>query len=676
MGKADKTYQLGPWIFDARTGILKSNTEHFRLPLLKANLLKLLLEHSGKLVSREHIIDVLWKNKVVNEEALSRSIAELRKALQDSATQPVYIKTIPKQGYQFIGSVIDLAEHKKVNRWLYAKYALLVLLVLTVSLLFKYQYWDTHQVRQLRSALHGATRMIAHQGMEGQPQIAPDATSLAYRARTQQGYVLRVEDLEQKVEISESVYPESIVSSPQFSSDGDNLLFAVSDDAGCSVYIKNLITQAQRRVSSCHLNNESSLLSWGPDDASIIASDVTATGQSVLWQTDLATGMREQLTFPDAVSDFDLSPTVSPNGHYLSYSRGTQTQRNLFMQPLMGGDAVQLTQDRHYTVSHAWLDDRHIIYDSDRSGERQLWLLDIDTQESHVLGAFGAQFPSFDDARKFLIYQQAHYEANIWMWDVESGEFEVLINSTRYDNNPNFHPAGTKFAFSSNRNSTGVIWEYDLTTGQERQLLAIENSKVTRPDWSADGSKILASVNNSEGFWSYELDVASGEAQRLELPVENSSAVYSGKSIYALTHTKHAASGIIKVNLQGQLSYLPVHDVSRFLPLTETLLVLMKNHQDGVYIFDQDTNEERMLVPDVRNQWFNFWTVAGEYVYFSLYGDDAGIWRVNYKTSVREKVTEMRPFSVGPAISVSKDHSKILITKTDRAESDVFKARL
>ncbi|WP_395376305.1 winged helix-turn-helix domain-containing protein [Marinicella sp. W31] len=673
MAKSEKIYQLGAWIFETHTGVLKSKHTHQRLPLLKANLLKLLIEHQGKLVSREQIIEVLWKDKIVNEEALSRTVAELRKALQDSATQPVYIKTIPKKGYQFIGTAIDLVQQKKKRLGSYMKYALLFVMLLTGSLLFKYQYWDKYQIRQLVTALNSATRIIAYQGMEGQPHISPDGTKLAYRISNGQGYLLRVEDVLQQSVMIEEIYPDAIVSSPQFSASGKKLLFAVSGGDGCSVFINDLMGQQTRRVTSCLLNNESGILSWGSNDASIIVSDVAATGQSVLWQLELSTGVRQQLTFPEAISDFDISPAISPNGQYLSFSRGTQTQRNLYIQALDGGEALELTQDRHYSVSHTWLDDQYIIYDSDRSGERQLWLLDVNARQSHVLGAYGAQFPSFDRERQYLVFQQAHYEANIWMFDATTGESQLLINSTRYDNNPSFNEVGSKFAFSSNRNSIGVIWEYDFTTGQERQLFAMENSKITRPTWSADGSKVLVSVNNAEGFWSYEFDVESALARRLEMPVENSLAVYAGENIYALTH---GDSSIIRMDTQGQISYFNVRGVSRFLPLTETLLVIMKNHQDGMYLFDVQTGQESMLVADVRNQWFNFWTVSGDFVYFTQYTDDPGIWRINYLTSEREKVTEMMPFSVGPAISVSSDHSKILITRTDRAESDVFRAKL
>jgi DNA-binding winged helix-turn-helix (wHTH) protein len=69
-------------------------------------LLEYLMTHPDELVSRERLLDVVWGwEQAVASRAVDARIAELRKALGDSAENPSYIETIPGMGYRFIHSV-------------------------------------------------------------------------------------------------------------------------------------------------------------------------------------------------------------------------------------------------------------------------------------------------------------------------------------------------------------------------------------------------------------------------------------------------------------------------------------------------------------------------------------------------------------------------------------------
>jgi TolB-like protein/Tfp pilus assembly protein PilF len=62
------------------------------------------------------LLDALWADTYVTENALTRCIKEVREALQDDAHQPHFIKTVPRIGYKFIANVEDLRERSTVNR--------------------------------------------------------------------------------------------------------------------------------------------------------------------------------------------------------------------------------------------------------------------------------------------------------------------------------------------------------------------------------------------------------------------------------------------------------------------------------------------------------------------------------------------------------------------------------
>jgi len=71
------------------------------------DVLRYLVEHAGRLVTPDEILETLWPNIYINPEGLRRYIQEIRKVLGDQPDKPVFIKTLLKRGYQFIAPVIE-----------------------------------------------------------------------------------------------------------------------------------------------------------------------------------------------------------------------------------------------------------------------------------------------------------------------------------------------------------------------------------------------------------------------------------------------------------------------------------------------------------------------------------------------------------------------------------------
>lgn len=69
-------------------------------------LLEYLLTHPDELLTRERLLDAVWGwDYPTGTRAVDTRIAELRRTLGDEPAQPVYIETIPGQGYRFIAPV-------------------------------------------------------------------------------------------------------------------------------------------------------------------------------------------------------------------------------------------------------------------------------------------------------------------------------------------------------------------------------------------------------------------------------------------------------------------------------------------------------------------------------------------------------------------------------------------
>ena len=87
-----------------------------RLQAQPAQVLALLIRHAGQVVTRAELKEAVWGSEtfVDFDKGLNFCIAQVRAALGDSADAPVYIQTIPKQGYQFIAPVTASGEEPAV----------------------------------------------------------------------------------------------------------------------------------------------------------------------------------------------------------------------------------------------------------------------------------------------------------------------------------------------------------------------------------------------------------------------------------------------------------------------------------------------------------------------------------------------------------------------------------
>jgi len=71
------------------------------------DVLAYLVEHAGRVVTQDEILEALWPETYVNPEVLRKYILEIRKILGDRSDSPEFVETLPKRGYRFIPRVID-----------------------------------------------------------------------------------------------------------------------------------------------------------------------------------------------------------------------------------------------------------------------------------------------------------------------------------------------------------------------------------------------------------------------------------------------------------------------------------------------------------------------------------------------------------------------------------------
>jgi DNA-binding winged helix-turn-helix (wHTH) protein len=117
------TYRFDDFTLDAQTRRLLRGEREIHLSPKAFDLLSLLIEHRTKAVSKAELQERLWPSTYVLETNLAGLVAEIRRALEDPAENPRYIRTVQRFGYWFIGNVDNVADREdavkpSVRYWL------------------------------------------------------------------------------------------------------------------------------------------------------------------------------------------------------------------------------------------------------------------------------------------------------------------------------------------------------------------------------------------------------------------------------------------------------------------------------------------------------------------------------------------------------------------------------
>src|SRR5215813_11366498 len=104
---ARQVARFGPFEVDVRSRELKKGGVRVRLQDQPFQILTMLIEHAGDVVTREEIRDRLWPDGtfVDFEHSMNAAIKRLRAALGDTADNPRFVETLHRRGYRFVAAV-------------------------------------------------------------------------------------------------------------------------------------------------------------------------------------------------------------------------------------------------------------------------------------------------------------------------------------------------------------------------------------------------------------------------------------------------------------------------------------------------------------------------------------------------------------------------------------------
>jgi Tol biopolymer transport system component/DNA-binding winged helix-turn-helix (wHTH) protein len=247
-------------------------------------LLGYLVQHRGRLVEKAELQAAVWSDAAVSESALTRAVAQLRKALDDDAREARYVETVPTRGYRFRSDVrVQEAQAGRVG--------------------------TSSQDDDPPSESRTARRPLAGRRLA--------AAALALVLALGGLYATRAERSRAAVRPAMRELHRTLVSTsrgfngyPSFSPDGGTLAFSSDRSGRLELYVR-LLAPGARETPVTSDGQDNVQPAWSPDGRYIAYHSMRRGG---LWLVPALGGTPRQLT------TFGSAPAWSPDGRRIAFS--------------------------------------------------------------------------------------------------------------------------------------------------------------------------------------------------------------------------------------------------------------------------------------------------------------------------------------------------------------------
>lgn len=542
------------------------------IPLEPQNfrLLEYLIAHRDRVVTKEEIFRVIWEGRAVSDNALTRAVAQIRKALDDDPRNPFYINTVPTVGYRFVGVIdshgpsppADKPEPRALPVRRFAPVAwlggLILLAAVAIGLL-------RSRPKALDPAKTASDPVIlaSSAGELGRPSFSPDGRQIAYSEETDGKSYIYVRD------VTPGATPQRLGANsaperwPAWSPDGRTIAFLRYDTAGVAQLVLIDLHRGPQRILGqfrTWLDSSGQNLVWSSNSKWLALPVVTDQGVA-LQRVNAETGQVLRIVAPETAIGYG-SLSLSPDGAALLYVAHPpyvpgelwSVAVNPDLEPTGAPTAIPLGERRVIDAAYSSVS-REVLAVPSGGGLLRINPLQPQTVTPVSLGG--------QTVMKISVYPHAERAAlivpnpdsNLWRLDLRSSSLRPrpLIALPGRETYPKYSPDGRLVAFSAVRNGTNNIWVANADGNAQREVTFMKHGITSTAHWSPDGRSLVFDSNASGAFQIYTVAANGGEPQQLtHSSGGNFSASWSrdGQWIY-YTSTNSGRGEVWKVSPKG-----------------------------------------------------------------------------------------------------------------------------
>jgi Tol biopolymer transport system component/DNA-binding winged helix-turn-helix (wHTH) protein len=558
--------RFGVFEVNLAAGELRKNAVRVKLQEQPLQVLAALLERPGEIITKEELKARLWADDtfVDFDHGLSMAVNKIREALQDSAASPLFVETVPRRGYRFIGEIssaplatpdasLEGPQAKPKSRrwfaWALGAAALVAVLGFTSR---------TRPVGPPNApAAMRTVQLTSLPGRELYPSFSPDGTRVAFAWDGEDAGNFDI-----YVQIVGAGGPVPLTRhaaddlDPQWSPDGRYLAFARRSAPGRLELLRIPALGGQGRVLAKAADPSDlsfgtiHFLAWNRSADAIIFADRKGEGKPfVLYRYRLESGERTQLTdVPDNYRG-DISPALSPDGKTLVFVRhssiteGAIHTLELDAEGMPRSEPRQIASQPFYLFGPAFKPHSQEIVFSMWAPLPGLWSVALSgrTPPTRLAGITGRALPpNFSSDGTRMAYSRWLWDHDIWRLELSAagkaaGPPKKWIYSTEDEEHSDYSRDGTKIAFMSNRSMHHQIWICNADGSDPEQLTSLDGSMSGTPRWSPDGRRVAFDSTASGRLDIYVINTNGSGLTRLTTgEVQGHSPRYSldGRWIY------------------------------------------------------------------------------------------------------------------------------------------------
>jgi Tol biopolymer transport system component/DNA-binding winged helix-turn-helix (wHTH) protein len=525
------------------------------------NLLALMVQRPEHVFTKQEIFNAVWPDTAVSDHALTRVIAQIRRAIGDEAREARFLETVPTRGYRWIHPVEPVQDDRSEPATLSSPPvpaigapaairrppAAHLITVAAVAVLAAAGAWAWTSSRtpaqsadrESSAAVGGSVehgvrwpvQLTTNAGLDLHPAVSPHGDAVAFVSDRNGTFEIYIRALDGSASETPLTSDGAQNVQPAWSPDGKFLAYHSRREGGIWII-------AARGGTARQIVAEGSSPAWSPDGAHIAYqsdehADVAPAGfgaqaGSTIMLVAAAGGAPRKLTHPGHPEGGHASPAWSHDGRYLSFTVFEGGRQNgLWLLDRQTRKTTPLHHGGPLYESAFSLDDRTIYA---AGGEAFIVGLPFDrttgtlrgpAETIPIPGVPGVRDLSISRDGSTLTFAGLGLNSQIWSQRVAAdgtgvGQPAALTKDTsRRNSTPVVSPDGTHVAYTSSRRGQDPnVWVM-RTDGTDAQQLTPDATSDYWPDWSPDSRRVvfLSRRNGHESLWS--VDVTTRMEERL-----------------------------------------------------------------------------------------------------------------------------------------------------------------